>query len=200
MADFFTNFSIMKVISAFIVFFPIIDPLGSLPIVLGLEAKGQKIQSEKVVLVAFAIMIVFLFAGEWILDFLGVDAKSFAAAGAIVLFLMALEMVCDIEIFKNNGPQGTASIVPLAFPLFAGPGIFTALVAFRVEYTKMEMLIACLLIMVFLYAELKATKWILRVFGESGIYIIRKFFGIVLLAISVKLFTENIASIVQIIH
>ncbi|MBQ7449675.1 MAG: MarC family protein [Paludibacteraceae bacterium] len=195
--SFITNFDFLKVLSAFIVFFPIIDPLGSLPIILNLEAKGQKIQAEKVVIVAFAIMLVFLFAGEWILGFLGVDAKSFAAAGAIVLFLMALEMVCDIEIFKNAGPEGTASIVPLAFPLFAGPGIFTALVAFGVEYTQMEMLLACLLIMIFLYVELKATKWIQRVFGEAGIYIIRKFFGIVLLAISVKLFAENIASLVQ---
>ncbi len=198
MVEFLSNFSIMKVISAFIVFFPIIDPLGSLPIVLNIEAKGEKIQAEKVVLVAFGIMILFLFGGDWMLSFLGVDAKSFAAAGAIVLFLMALEMVCDIEIFKNNGPEGTASIVPLAFPLFAGPGIFTALVAFQVEYTQMEMLLACLLIMIFLYIELKATKLIVRIFGESGIYIIRKFFGIVLLAISVKLFTENIASLVQI--
>lgn len=191
------DFSIVKILSAFIVFFPIIDPLGSLPIILNLEAKGEKIQAAKVVLVALAIMIVFLFAGEWILSFLGVDAKSFAAAGAIVLFLMALEMVCDIEIFKNNGPAGSASIVPLAFPLFAGPGIFTALVAFQVEYTQMEMLIACLLIMLFLYIELKATDRIHRLLGDNGVYIIRKFFGIVLLAIAVKLFAENIASLVQ---
>lgn len=187
----------MKVLSAFIVFFPIIDPLGSLPIILNLEAKGQKIQAGKVVLVAFAIMVGFLFAGEWILSFLGVDIKSFAAAGAIVLFLMAMEMVCDIEIFKNTGPEGSASIVPLAFPLFAGPGVFTALVAFQVEYTTLEMLIAVALLMIFLYVELKCTNWIHRVLGDNGIYIIRKFFGIVLLAIAVKLFAENIASLVR---
>ncbi len=193
-----SQISIIKILSAFMVFFPIIDPLGSLPIILNLEAKGEKIQAEKVVLVAFAIMLVFLFAGEWILSFLGVDIKSFAAAGAIVLFLMALEMVCDIEIFKNNGPEGSASIVPLAFPLFAGPGVFTALIAFQVEYSNWEMLIAVFLIMIFLYVELKATKWIHKVFGDAGIYIVRKFFGIVLLAIAVKLFAENIASLVHI--
>lgn len=191
------NFSFLQIASAFIVLFAIIDPLGSIPIILNLEQKGEKIQAWKVVLVALIIMIVFLFAGEWILSFLGVDIKSFAAAGAIILFLMALEMVCDIEIFKNNGPEGTASIVPLAFPLFAGPGVFTALVSLQAEYATINIVCALVLNMCFLYFELRATKFIKKLFGESGIYIIRKFFGIVLLAIAVKLFTSNIASLVQ---
>ncbi len=192
----FSDFSFMQIASAFIVLFAIIDPLGSIPIILSLEQKGEKIQAWKVVLVAFVIMVIFLFAGEWILNFLGVDIKSFAAAGAIILFLMALEMVCDIEIFKNNGPEGTASIVPLAFPLFAGPGVFTALVALQVEYATINIVLALVLNMFFLYFELRATGLIKRALGESGIYIIRKFFGIVLLAIAVKLFTSNIASLV----
>lgn len=192
----FSDFSFMQIASAFIVLFAIIDPLGSIPIILSLEQKGEKIQAWKVVLVAFVIMVIFLFAGEWILNFLSVDIKSFAAAGAIILFLMALEMVCDIEIFKNNGPEGTASIVPLAFPLFAGPGVFTALVALQVEYATINIVLALVLNMFFLYFELRATGLIKRALGESGIYIIRKFFGIVLLAIAVKLFTSNIASLV----
>lgn len=192
----FSDFSFMQIASAFIVLFAIIDPLGSIPIILSLEQKGEKIQAWKVVLVAFVIMVIFLFAGEWILNFLSVDIKSFAAAGAIILFLMALEMVCDIEIFKNNGPEGTASIVPLAFPLFAGPGVFTALVALQVEYATINIVLALVLNMFFLYFELLATGLIKRALGESGIYIIRKFFGIVLLAIAVKLFTSNIASLV----
>ncbi len=191
------GFDFMQIASAFIVLFAIIDPLGSIPIILSLEGKGERIRAWEVVLVALIIMIVFLFAGEWILNFLGVDIKSFAAAGAIILFLMALEMVCDIEIFKNNGPKGTASIIPLAFPLFAGPGVFTALVALQVEYSTLNIVIALVLNMCFLYFELRATKLIKQILGESGIYIIRKFFGIVLLAIAVKLFTTNIASLVQ---
>ena len=106
----FSDFSFMQIASAFIVLFAIIDPLGSIPIILSLEQKGEKIQAWKVVLVAFVIMVIFLFAGEWILNFLSVDIKSFAAAGAIILFLMALEMVCDIEIFKNNEIQTIISL------------------------------------------------------------------------------------------
>ena len=183
--------------SAFIVLFAIIDPLGSIPIILSLEEKGEKIVAWKVAIVALVIMLAFLFAGEWILAFLSVDIKSFAAAGAIVLFLMALEMVCDIEIFKNNGPEGIGSIVPLAFPLFAGPGVFTALVALQAEYSSINIIVALCLNMLFVYVELKITKFIQKLFGVGGIYIIRKFFGIVLLAIAVKLFTTNIASLIQ---
>ena len=191
------DFSFMKMLSAFLVLFPIIDPLGALPIILGFEQKGEKIKSEQVVIVSFLIMMAFLFGGEWVLKFLGVDIRAFAAAGAIILFIMALEMVCDIEIFKNTGPEGSASIVPLAFPLLAGPAVFTALIAFRVEYSTLELLVAVFLIMLFLYIELKATKIIHKIFGDSGIYIIRKFFGVVLLAIAVKLFSDNIAALIK---
>lgn len=191
------DFSWLKILSAFIVFFPIIDPLGSLPIILNIENKGEKIDAAKVVIVSFFILMVFQFGGEWVLDFLGVSKESFAAAGAIILFLMALEMVCDMVIFKDNGPEGSASIVPLAFPLFAGPGAFTAIVALQVEYQPLEIIIALFLIMVFLYIELKTTKWVQKALGDTGIYIIRKFFGVVLMAIAVKLFTDNIADLFQ---
>lgn len=188
---------ILNVIAAFLVLMPIIDPLGSMPIILNMKAKGEKIESLRVALISFIILLVFQFAGEWVLSFLGVDIRSFAAAGAIILFLMAIEMICDIEIFKNNGPEGASSIVPLAFPLFAGPGAFAAIVAIQAEYKPMEIVIALFLIMVVLYITLKATDWVHKVLGDIGIYIIRKFFGVVLLAISVKLFAENIAYLVS---
>ena len=142
--------------------------------------------------------MVFQFGGELVLNFLSVSKESFAAAGAIILFLMALEMVCDLVIFHDNGPNESASIVPLAFTTFAGPGAFTAIVALQVEYTPVEIIAGLILILLFLYVELKTTKWVHKVFGATGIYIIRKFFGVVLMAIAVKLFTENIASLVHI--
>lgn len=190
------TFDFMQIASAFIVLFAIIDPLGSIPIILNLQKKDT-INPIKVASVALIIMIAFLFAGEWMLSFLNVDIQSFAAAGAIILFLMALEMVCDMEIFHNNGPEGVSSIVPLAFPLFAGPGVFTALIAIRTEYDTINIIIALVLNMIFVYVVLRSTEWMQKVFGEGGIYIIRKFFGIVLLAIAVKLFTTNIASLVN---
>ncbi len=142
-------------------------------------------------------MFLFLFAGEWVLRLFNVDIQSFAVAGAIIIFIMALEMVCDIEIFKNNGPEGASSIVPLAFPLFAGPGVFAAVISLRAEFEIINICIALLLNMAFVYLELRSTRFILKVFGETGIYIIRKFFGIVLLAIAVKLFAANISSLLH---
>lgn len=189
------HFDLMQIASAFMVLFAIIDPLGSIPIILNLERKGEKLKPLKIVVVAMSIMILFLFVGEWILKLFHVDIGSFAIAGAIILFIMALEMVCDIEIFKNNGPEGASSIVPLAFPLFAGPGAFTTLIALQAEYETVNIMIGLVLNMLCIYAVLRSTRLIQRIFGEGGIYIIRKMFGIVLLAIAVKLFTTNIAAI-----
>ncbi|MCI7575802.1 MAG: MarC family protein [Bacteroidales bacterium] len=191
------QFDLMQIASAFIVLFAIIDPLGSIPIILNLEKKGEKLYPLKIVVIAFAIMILFLFVGEWILRLFHVDIGSFAVAGAIIIFIMALEMVCDIEIFKNNGPEGASSIVPLAFPLFAGPGAFTALISLHAEYSTINIIIGLLLNMICVYVVLRSTRWIQKVLGEGGIYIIRKFFGIVLLAIAVKLFTTNIVNIIN---
>ncbi len=192
------DFSIMQVLSAFMVLFAIIDPLGSIPIVLNLESKGEHISAIRTTIAALIIMFLFLFAGEWVLNLFNVDIQSFAIAGAIIIFIMALEMVCDIEIFKNNGPEGASSIVPLAFPLFAGPGVFAAVISLRAEYDIINICIALLLNMAFVYVELRSTRFILKIFGETGIYIIRKFFGIVLLAIAVKLFATNISSLLHV--
>lgn len=193
--DYLSGFDLMQIASAFIVLFAIIDPLGSLPIVLNLKQKGEKISSSKVTIVAFIIMLCFVFAGKWILDLFGVDVHSFAVAGSIILFLMALEMVCDLEIFKNNGPEGSASIVPLAFPLFAGPGVFTSVIALQAEFATLNIVLSLFLNMIVLYFILRATAVFQKMLGESGIYVIRKFFGVILLAISVKLFVSNIPMI-----
>ncbi len=192
MMEMLNTLNLMQIGSAFIVLFAIIDPLGSIPLILNLKQKGEDIKPAKVSIVAAIIMIAFLYGGEWILRLFNVNIESFAVAGAIVLFLMAVEMVCDLEIFKNNGPQGSASIVPLAFPLFAGPGVFTTVIALQAEFAVINILIALLVNMVALYFILRSTNWLQKVLGEGGIYVTRKFFGVILLAIAVKLFTENL--------
>lgn len=189
---FFSKINIMEIASAFIVLFAIIDILGSIPIILSFQQKGEHVFPLRTSSVALAIMLLFLFAGDWILKLFNVDIQSFAVAGAFVIFIMALEMVLDIEIFKNKGPEGSSSIVPLAFPLVAGPGSFTALLSLRAEYATINIVIALIVNLCFVFFVLKSTNKIEHILGEGGIYIMRKFFGIILLAIAVKLFVTNI--------
>lgn len=191
-------FDLIQIGSAFMVLFAIIDPLGSVPIVQTIAAKGVKISAWKITLISYALMLAFFFAGDFILNFFGVDLSSFAVAGSILLFFMALEMLLDIEIFKNNGPKGMSSIVPLAFPLYAGPGVFTALLTIRSEYATMNLLTALTLNIICVFLVLYATNGIRNVLGEAGIYLLRKFFGLILLAISIKIFVENLQTMVQI--
>ena len=191
-------FDLIQIGSAFMVLFAIIDPLGSVPIVQTIAAKGVKISAWKITLISYALMLAFFFAGDFILNFFGVDLSSFAVAGSILLFFMALEMLLDIEIFKNNGPKGMSSIVPLAFPLYAGPGVFTALLTIRSEYATMNLLTALTLNIICGFLVLYATNGIRKVLGEAGIYLLRKFFGLILLAISIKIFVENLQTMVQI--
>lgn len=186
------NFDLFQCLSAFIVLFAIIDPLGSIPIILSIEQKGIKIKPLVVALWAYVLMLLFFFVGDWILKFFSVGIEEFAAAGAIVLFIMALEMLLDVEIFKNNGPEGTGSIVPLAFPLFAGPGVFTSLLTLRAEYSTINIVLAITLDMCCVFAVLSCTRFISKGLGQAGIYIVRKFFGIILLAIAVKIFAANL--------
>ena len=174
-------FDLIQIGSAFMVLFAIIDPLGSVPIVQTIAAKGVKISAWKITLISYALMLAFFFAGDFILNFFGVDLSSFAVAGSILLFFMALEMLLDIEIFKNNGPKGMSSIVPLAFPLYAGPGVFTALLTIRSEYATMNLLTALTLNIICVFLVLYATNGIRKVLGEAGIYLLRKFFGLILL-------------------
>ena len=186
------HFDLFQILSAFIVLFAVVDPLGSIPIILNLEQKGIKVNAAKVTIWSLVLMLVFFFLGDWVLHFFGVDIRSFAVAGSIILFLMALEMLLDIEIFKNNGPEDAGSIVPLAFPLFAGPAVFTTLLTIRAEYNTLSLLIAMLMNLGVVYLVLRSTELIRKTLGETAIYIIRKFFSIILMAIAVKIFSENI--------
>lgn len=187
--------SFIQIASAFMVLFAIIDILGSIPIIMNIKNKGESIFAFRASAVALVILILFLFSGEAVLHLFNVDIQSFAVAGALVIFIFSLEMILDVEIFRNKGPEGGSSIVPIAFPLIAGPGSFTTLVSLRAEYALSNIIIALILNMIFVYFVLKSTSKIERMIGQGGIYILRKFFGVILLAIAVKLFTSNIGSL-----
>jgi len=190
------KFDLVQIASAFVVLFSIVDPLGSIPIVQSLAKKGIEISAWKITLISLALMLAFFYAGNFILDFFKVDIASFAVAGGILLLFMALEMLLDVEIFKNNGPEGTGSIVPLAFPLYAGPGVFTALLTLRVEYTNTSLVCGVILNLICVFFVLYSTDKIKKILGEAGIYLLRKFFGLILLAISIKIFVENLHALI----
>lgn len=184
-------------LSAFIVLFAVIDIIGSIPIILDLKQKGRPVNAIKATVIAFTLLVGFFFAGDMLLKLFQVDIASFALAGAFVIFLMSLEMILDIEIFKNTGPIKEATLVPLVFPLLAGAGAFTTLLSLRAEYATVNIVIALTLNMVWVFIVLKLTSLIERFLGKGGIYVIRKFFGIILLAISARLFTANLTSLIE---
>lgn len=196
--EIFSAFNTVEFLSAFIVLFAVIDPIGIMPIVLSIRDKGKIINPTKAVFFAFGLMFLFFFLGDWILNLFGVDINSFAVAGSIVIFLMALEMVLDIEIFKDSSiAANDATIVPLVFPLLAGAGSFTTLLSLKAEYASINILFALLLNAVVVFIMLSATAFLQRLLGKGGIYFTRKFFGIILLAISVKLFTSNLSYLIN---
>jgi len=169
-----------------------------MPIVLSIRDKGKIINPVKAVFFAFGLMFLFFFVGDWILNLFGVDINSFAVAGSIVIFLMALEMVLDIEIFKDSSiAANDATIVPLVFPLLAGAGSFTTLLSLKAEYAPANILMALVVNAIVVFAMLSATSFLIRLLGKGGIYFTRKFFGIILLAISVKLFTSNLSYLIS---
>ena len=185
------NVNVKEIFTAGMILFAVIDILGSIPIIVGLRSKLGTIQSEKASIVAACIMIAFLFVGESILSLIGIDVNSFAVAGAFVLFFIALEMILGISLYRDEEPK-TASIVPLAFPLIAGPGVMTTVLALRAEYQTINIAIAILLNIIVVYTVLKLSGSIERLIGASGLGVIRKIFGVVLLAIAVKLFAANV--------
>lgn len=189
------NFNLLQITSASMVLFAIIDILGAVPIILNIKSKGQEVNALRASAVALLILISFLFTGEGVLRLFSVDIQSFAVAGALIIFIFSLEMILDVEIFRNKGPEGTTSIIPIAFPLIAGPGSFTTLLSLRAEYAAENIIIALILNLIFVYFVLKSTSRVEKFMGVVGIYIIRKVFGIILLAIAVKLFTSNISSL-----
>jgi len=181
----------VEIAAAFMVLFAIIDILGSIPIILDLKAKTGAINAEKVTIIALLIMLGFLFVGSPLLGIFGVDISSFAIAGSFVVFLLGLEMVLGVELFKHESPGKNGAIVPLAFPLIAGAGSITTMLSLKAEYQTINILIALLLNMIFVYLVLRLTRWFERILGPGGVHILRKFFGIILLAIAIRLFLSN---------
>lgn len=187
------QFSFKEIFTAFMILFAVIDIVGNIPIIIDLRKKVGHIQSEKASIIAGVIMIIFLFLGQNILSLIGIGVNSFAVAGAFVLFFIALEMILGITLYKEEENSAkTASVFPLAFPLIAGPGSLTTLLSLRSEFRIENIIIAVIINVVFIYLVLKTSAKIERILGQNGISIIRKVFGVILLAIAVKLFTSNI--------
>ena len=193
----FTNFNFQQILSAFIVLFAVIDIIGAIPIIIDLKDKGKDVNALKATLISFLLLLGFFYAGDILLRLFHVDIESFAVAGAFVIFLLSLEVILDIEIFKNQGPIKEATLVPLVFPLLAGAGSFTTLLSLRAEYASVNIIVALILNMLWVYFVVRMTRKVERVLGKGGIYLIRKFFGIILLAISVKLFMSNITLLME---
>lgn len=188
------NFDFKQIITASLILFAVIDIIGSIPIIVDLRKKVGHIESEKASIVAAILMVMFLFVGEEILSLIGIDVNSFAVAGAFILFFLALEMILGIQLYKDDAPE-TASIVPLAFPLIAGAGTMTTLLSLRSEYETVNIICAIIINVVFVYLVLKSSGKIEKVLGSQGINVIRKIFGVILLAIAVKLFATNIQNL-----
>ena len=182
----------VEILSAFIVMFAIIDITGSIPIFIGMEEQGKHIKPLKATAVALGLFIAFYFAGEGLLRLFSIDIAAFAVAGAVVLFLLALEMIMGRDFIKNESVGSGASIVPVAFPLIAGPGALTALLSLRAEYATVNILLGLLLNIVLDYLVLAFLPKLQRVLGGEIVFVLRKFFGVILLAIAVKLFVGNL--------
>jgi len=185
--------NIKEIFTATMILFAVIDIIGNIPIIIDLRKKVGHIESEKASIIAGVIMIAFLFLGVSILNLIGIDVNSFAVAGAFILFFLALEMILGISLYKEEETNPiTASIFPLAFPLIAGPGSLTSILALRAEYATVNIVIAIIVNIFFMYIVLKTSSKIERIIGKNGINILRKIFGVILLAISVKLFATNV--------
>lgn len=185
------NFDFKQIASSSMILFAVIDIVGSIPIIIGLRNKVGHIQSEKASIVAGIMMVAFLFVGEEILNLIGIDVNSFAVAGAFIIFFLAIEMILGISLYKDDAPE-SASIVPIAFPLIAGAGTMTSLLSLRAEFHVENIIAAIVVNIIFVYIVLKSSKRIEKLLGNTGISVIRKVFGVILLAIAVKLFTSNI--------
>lgn len=191
------NFDLTQILSAFVVLFALIDVLGSVPLFLNFQKNGEDVNPFQASIYAFAIMTAFLFVGDWVLQLFNVDVSSFAIAGALVIFIISVEMIFGIEVFRNDAPGGSTTLVPIVFPLLAGPGTFTALLSMRAEFFVTNIILALLLNMVIVFFVLKNLSFVKRLMGVGGVYVMRKFFGIILMAISVRLFTSNLSVLLE---
>lgn len=190
------NFS--EILSSFLVLFVVIDITGAIPIIIDLKTKRGGVSAIKAAIFSFLILSLFLVLGDAVLRLFQVDVQSFAVAGAIILFVMAVEMIFGVEIFKNDGPVGTgATLVPMVFPLIAGAATITTLLSLRAEYHTINIGLALVLNMIVVYLVIKYVGLVEKLVGKNGVYILRKFFGIILLAVSVRMFINNITQLIN---
>lgn len=178
--------------SVSLILFSVIDILGSIPILIDLKKKGKEIESGKASLVALLIMTVFLYGGQSVLSLFGVDVESFAVAGAIIIFLIGLEMILGIRIFHENPDMNSGTVVPIAFPLIAGAGTMTTIISLKAKYSTIDIQMGIILNIALVYLVLRSSDWLVKRMGNNGALVLRKVFGIVLLAIAIKLFKDNV--------
>lgn len=191
------NIDITQILSAFVVLFVLIDVSGSIPIFLSFKGEGRDINPLQAAIYSFIIMTAFLFVGKWVLNMFNVEVSSFAVAGALVIFIISIEMIFGVEIFKNDAPGGSKTLVPIVFPLIAGPGTFTVLLSMRADYDVSNIIIALFLNMIIVFLVLRYLKVVEKLLGLGGAYVLRKFFGVIVMAISVSLFTSNINTLIE---
>jgi len=184
------NFSLIEILAAFMVLFAIIDIPGSIPIIIDIKAKAGEVHPAKVTIVSFLIFVAFLFIGSPLLGVFGVDVSSFAIAGSFIIFLIAMEMVLGIELFKQDS-HGTGAVFPIAFPLIAGAGSITTILSLKAEYHTINILVALILNMIVIYLVLRLTSKFEKILGKGGLQILKKIFGVILLSIAIKLFLTN---------
>lgn len=186
-------FNLTEVFSVTLILFSVIDILGAIPLIIVIKKRDGRIYAEKATIISAVLMVVFLFLGQSILMLFGLDVASFALAGAIVIFIVAMEMILGITLIKDDpDSSGSGSVVPLAFPLIAGAGTLTTILSLRAVYAEVNVLIGILANLIFVYIVLRASSWLERVIGKSGFAVLRRVFGVILLAIAVKIFKSNI--------
>ncbi|MEI8278895.1 MAG: MarC family protein [Bacteroidota bacterium] len=190
--DALDNITISQITTVTFTLFAVIDVLGSMPVLISLKKKLGDINSFQATVVSGALMLLFFFIGEKMLNFMGLDIHSFAIAGSIVIFILGLEMVLSVEFFKSDKDSKSGSVVPIAFPLIAGSGTLTTIMSLKAAYHQYNILIGILINLVFVYLALRSVDMIERLLGPSGIAVVRKFFGVILLAIAVKIFRDNV--------
>ena len=192
------NFNFKDIATATMILFAVIDIVGGIPIIIGLREKAGRIHSGRASIIAGAVMIIFLILGEQILHLIGIDVNEFAVAGALILFFIALEMILGVTLFtEGHSNPSMASYFPLVFPLLAGPGTLTTLISLRAEYSLENIIVSIVVNIIIVYIVLKTSGRLQRFLGPNGIAIIKKIFGVILLAIAVKLFTSNIQLLFQ---
>ena len=191
------KFDVDQLLTVTFTLFAVIDVLGSAPLLISLKEKMGGIRELRATLISGAFMLLFFLAGETVLRILGVDIGSFAVAGSLVIFLLGLEMILGHELFKGEGNAQSGTVVPIAFPLIAGSGTLTTLMSLKANYNEVYIILAVLINLVIVYFVLKSLGWIQRILGKSGLIAVRKFFGVILIAIAIKIFSSNVGGLIQ---